>query len=99
MAMLHERRTRRFSCVLGKSESRAMSGLSKIRFAQLAGRIAKNAADWSADSLDLIEDYPEMRPEDVYRFTDMIRDRLNWIDERAGRAALVSGSREDGADA
>lgn len=61
--------------------------LTKIRFSQLASRIAKNAADWSSDSLDLIEDYPDMRPEDVFRFTDTIRQRLDCIDERAGRLA------------
>lgn len=64
-----------------------MSKMTKVWFAQMAGRIAKNAAAWSSDSLDLIDDDPEMRPEDAFRFTADMRSRLDRIDEQA-RAAL-----------
>ena len=60
--------------------------ISKVRFAQQAGFIAKNAAAWSSDCLDLLDDYPDMRVEDVARFTDDMRSRLDRIDELAGRA-------------
>ena len=63
--------------------------ISKIRFAQQAGFIAKNAAAWAADCLDLIEDYPKMLMVDVARFTDDMRSRLDRIDEMAGRSALL----------
>ncbi|WP_293811333.1 hypothetical protein [uncultured Bosea sp.] len=59
--------------------------LSKIRFAQLAGWIAKHAAAWSSDSLDLIEDEPNISPQDVFRFTDEMRARLDRLDKQAGR--------------
>lgn len=65
-----------------------MAELTKVRFAQQAGFIAKNAAAWSADCLDLLEDSPNMRVEDVARFTDDMRSRLDRIDELAGRASL-----------
>lgn len=63
--------------------------LSKIRFAQQASYISKKAAAWSADCLDLIEIYPDMRPEDVFRFTEEMRARLANLDGLA-RAALES---------
>lgn len=63
--------------------------LTKIRFAQLCGYVAKNAASWSSDALDLIECVDEQEyPETVFRFTDEMRDRLDRIDVLAGRQAL-----------
>lgn len=60
--------------------------LPKVRFAQLAGWIAKHAAAWSSDSLDLVERDPNMGPQDVFRFTDEMRARLDRLDKQAGRA-------------
>lgn len=62
--------------------------LSKVRFAQQAAFIAKNAAAWSSDCLDLLDEFPNMRVQDVARFTDDMRSRLDRIDKLAGRAAL-----------
>jgi hypothetical protein len=69
--------------------------LSKVRFAQQAGFIAKNAATWAAECLDLLDEYPDMRGEDVRRFTDDMRARLDRIDEMTGRAALQQEPRHD----
>lgn len=69
--------------------------LTKVAFAQQAGFIAKNAATWAAESLILLDEYPTMRVEDVRRFTDDMRSRLDRIDEMAGRAALQQEPRHD----
>ena len=74
--------------------------LTKIRFAQMASYIAKNASAWSSDCLDLVDIYPEMRPEDVFRFTTEMRGRLARLDEMAGPlpeppSALLSAGGED----
>ncbi|WP_089177303.1 hypothetical protein [Bosea sp. AS-1] len=61
--------------------------LSKVKFAQQASYISKNAAAWASDCLDLIDIYPDMRPEDVFRFTEEMRARLANLDGLA-RAAL-----------
>lgn len=65
-----------------------MGDLTKVRFSQQASFIAKNAAAWSADCLDLLDDYPNMRVEDVARFTDDMRSRLDRLDEMASRPAM-----------
>lgn len=61
-------------------------GIKRLRFAQQCAFIAKNAAAWAADSLDLVSSTGEVeRPETVFRFTDDMRARLDRIDEMAGR--------------
>lgn len=52
--------------------------MTRARFAQLASRLAKDASSWSADALDLDG---EMRPEDVRRFVQQMRERLDWMVE------------------
>lgn len=66
----------------------AAPAISRQRFSQQCGFIAKNAAAWAADTLDLVQwkDQPE-RAETVFRFTDEMRRRLDHIDEIAGRGA------------
>lgn len=71
-------------------QPRTEQPLSKIRFAQLAGWIAKHASAWSSDSLDLVENDPNMGPQDVFRFTDEMRNRLDRIDKQAGRSTEKS---------
>ena len=76
-----------------------MGELTKIRFAQLCGYIAKNAANWSSEALDFVDrlDDPE-RSEAVFRFTDEMRQRLDRIDSLAGRQALRPTTSSNGGD-
>lgn len=74
-----------------------MTGETKLtgaEFAQACAYIARNAASWAGDSLTLPEDHAApIAPSTVARFTDDMRERLNRLDERAGRLAL-SDSKE-----
>lgn len=65
----------------------ASPAITQLRFSQQCGFIAKNAAAWAADTLDLITSADDRaRPETVFRFTDEMRQRLDHLDEMAGRA-------------
>lgn len=67
--------------------------LTEARFAQRCAYIAKHASSWAAELLDFVEDRErEADPESVFRFTDSVRDRLDWLDKEAGRQALKGGS-------
>ncbi|APY14275.1 hypothetical protein GJU94_13780 [Brucella sp. 10RB9214] len=66
--------------------------LTEARFAQRCAYIAKHASDWAAELLDFVEDRErEADPESVFRFTDSVRERLDRLDEEAGRQALKGG--------
>lgn len=69
------------------------SGLTNAQFAQHCSRLAGRAASWAADILDEAPD-GNARLHDVERFTDSIRERLNRIDELAGRSALEAEKQE-----
>src|SRR5687768_9944813 len=61
-------------------------GITKLHFAQSCARIGKFAVQWGADSLDFLDDAGDLeKPETVFRFTDEMRSRLRYLDERAGR--------------
>jgi len=63
--------------------------MTKVAFAQSCVRLGRFAAQWGADSLDLIDAISqEELPETVFRFTDEMRSRLRYLDECAGRSAL-----------
>lgn len=64
-----------------------MRRLTNAEFAQHCTRLAGRAASWAADILDEAPD-GKARLHDVERFTDSIRERLNRMDELAGREAL-----------
>ena len=60
--------------------------LTEARFARRCASIAQTASNWAAELLDSIDTRnKDANPESVFRFTDSIRERLNWLDEEAGR--------------
>lgn len=67
--------------------------ISRIMFSQQCAYIAKNAATWAAETVDLITEIGDTeRSETVFRFTDEMRRRLDHLDEIAGRTT-VGGKR------
>jgi len=67
-----------------------MAKLTEAEFSRSCANIARFAASWAADILILPEDCNKpSNPANVARFTDDLRQRLDYIDQRAGRAALA----------
>lgn len=63
--------------------------LTKMQFSIQCSFIAKNAAAWAGDLLGLPDcNDTEADARMVARFTDEMRERLDRLDERAGRATL-----------
>lgn len=68
--------------------------LTGAQFSMLCSYIAKNAAAWAGDCLTLSDDHAKPAdPLTVARFTDGMRQRLDRLDEMAGRAALDASER------
>lgn len=66
--------------------------LTEARFARRCASIARISSDWAAELLDNIEqEQRDADTEAVFRFTDSIRARLEWLDNEAGRQALKGG--------
>ena len=66
-----------------------MAKLTEAEFAQQCAFIAKNAADWASSILEIGEALNDpARLTTVCRFTDEMRQRLDHLDRKAGRAAL-----------
>jgi hypothetical protein len=66
--------------------------LTGAEFAQQCAFLAKNAAAWAGDALELTEfHHCDADPSMVARFLAEMRSRLDRIDERAGRRALTGG--------
>lgn len=59
--------------------------LTEAQFSKYCSFIARCAACWSADILDTSDLMREADAITVARFTDDIRERLDRLDERAGR--------------
>jgi hypothetical protein len=60
------------------------SAISQARLAQAASRIAKEAAGWSADALDMIGEVERAAPRDtVRRFIDGMDGRLRYLERQA----------------
>lgn len=60
--------------------------LTEAQFSMQCAFIAKNAAAWAGDLLTLPEHYnKEADPRTVGRFTDEMRERLDRLDQWAGR--------------
>ncbi len=67
-----------------------MAKLTNAAFAEQCAYLAKNAAAWAGDCLTLPEyNHRPVDPTTVARFTDDMRNRLDRLDERAGRLALA----------
>ncbi|MBX3088923.1 MAG: hypothetical protein KF742_10550 [Cryobacterium sp.] len=65
-----------------------MSEMTYADFSKRCARLAALAASWAADSLDM---EGKVQSSDVFRFTDEVRKRLDWIDELAGRKNPTHG--------
>ncbi len=62
--------------------------LTHIQFAQRCAYIAKSAAGWAVESLNYSEeDVSAAQCENIFRFTDNMRQRLDEIDRLSGREA------------
>lgn len=67
--------------------------LTAARFARRCASISSLAAQWASELLDEAEFINrEADTESVFRFTDSVRERLDWLDKEAGRQALKGGS-------
>lgn len=63
-----------------------MAKLTEAQFSIQCAYIAKNAAAWAADTLTTADDLSKDANADmVARFTDDMRERLDRLDQRAGR--------------
>ena len=63
--------------------------MTEAQFSMQCSFIAKNAAAWAGDLLELPELYNRKADARmVARFTDAMRERLDRLDEWAGRKAL-----------
>lgn len=63
-----------------------MDELTEVEFSKQCSFIAKEAAAWAGDLLTLPERLEcKVDKETVARFTDKMRERLDRLDERAGR--------------
>ena len=58
------------------------SDITYVDFSKRCACLAALVASWAAESLDC---GGQASMEDVSRFTDAVRDRLNWIVECSGR--------------
>ncbi len=66
--------------------------LTTSQFSMQCSYIAKNAAAWAGDALTLPEQLSqEVDVAAVARFTDEMRERLDRLDQWAGRQALKGG--------